>query len=85
MTCHTVGSNLQGRVVVNRVGAWLLVETGRGGVEARMYWCVATSHTLNVVDGMDGQCGWSATAEFELGQKHTQGETWSVHTQTLCI
>ena len=49
----------------------LLVETGRGGVGVRTYWCVATSHALNtceVVDSMDGQCGRSAAAEFELGK-----------------
>ena len=37
----------------------------------RTYWCVATSHTLNtceVVDSVDGQHGWSAAAEFELGK-----------------
>ena len=85
MTCRAVGGNLQGQVVIDGVGAWLLVETGRGGVEARTYWCGATSHALNVVDGVDGRHGRSAAAEFELGRKRTQGETWSVHAQTLCI
>ena len=40
------------------VEGWLLVETGRGGVGVRTYWCVVTSNMLNtyeVVDGMDGQ------------------------------
>ena len=98
MTCRAVGGNLQGWVVIDGVGVWLLVKTGRGGVEARTYWCVATSHALNVVDGVDGRHGWTAwmdgvdgrhgqsdAAEFELGRKRTQGETWSVHAQTLCI
>ena len=67
-------------------GCWSrLGGSGRGGVEARTYWCVATLHALNVMDGVDGWRGRSATAEFELGRKHTQGETWSVHAQTLCI
>ena len=38
---------------------------------ARTYWCVAISHVLNtceVVDGVDGWHGQSATAEFELGK-----------------
>ena len=48
-----------------------MVETGRGGMGARTYWCVATSHALNtceVVDSVDRRCGRSATAEFELGK-----------------
>ena len=66
---------------------WLLVETGRGGVGVRTYWCVATSHALNtceVVDSVDGvlqlSLNWAT-----LHRKCTQGETWSMHAQTLCI
>ena len=71
MTCRAVGGNLQGRVVVDGVGAWLLVETGRGDVEARTYWCVATSHALNVVDGVDGVLQLSLNwAENALRERH---------------
>ena len=48
------------------VEGWLLVENGRGGVGARMYWCVATSHVLNMCEVVDRVT--SAVAEFDLGK-----------------
>ena len=69
MMCRAVGG--KGRLSSTglvRVEGWLLVETGRGGMGARTYWCVVTSHTLKVVDGVDGWHGRSAAAEFELGK-----------------
>ena len=55
MTCHTVGGKggLSSTGWVH-VEGWLLVETGRRGMGARTYWCVATSHTLNTCEVVDG-------------------------------
>ena len=75
MMCHAVGSKggLSSTGWVH-VEGWLLVETGRGGIGVRTYWCVATSNTLNtceVVDGMDGVPQLSLNWE-NLHLKHTQ-------------
>ena len=48
------------------VEGWLLVETGRGGMGARTYWCVATLHALNTCEVVDRVT--SAMAEFDLGK-----------------
>ena len=67
MTCHTVGGKggLSSTGWVH-VEGWLLVETGRRGMGARTYWCVATSHTLNTCEVVDGVM--SAIAESQMLQ-----------------